>query len=229
MATFLSEVKIIDLNRSRLDTSEMDLLESSLKKLEKDLSSLKLPKKPKDEAKTADYKKALETHEKKSKKLEMEILKEGDKIATLEKKEKKDRAKGVYKFAKGGKVYTNQPMADSLGGLDAGYKFKWNRDDERAIRDWKIKFGFELVTVKDPYLAEGGDVDAEGRFTFDDAVLMKITLRKYAEKQMRAQAKSDRAMAGRLKEFESTLAEKGVEASDEFIGDWKKKLGIDNL
>ena len=142
-------------------------------------------------------------------------------------REKSKPKKGMYKFVKGGKVYTNQPMADSLGGLDNGYVFKWNRDDPKAIRKWEIRFGFDLLTIKDPYFAEGADVDAEGRYFLGDAVLMKITLRKYAEKQMRAQAKSDRAVAGKLKEFQTTLESKGVESSDEFIGDWKKQLGID--
>lgn len=221
----LSDVKIIDLKRSELDTSEMDSLRAKYKKLEKDLSSLKSPKKPKDEAKLDAFNKAFATYAKKLKKAEEDTKLVESKIADAEKKEKKDRAKGKYEFKK--KVYTNQPMADSLGGLDTGYKFKWNRDDPKAIRKWEIQFGFELVTIKDPYFAEGADVDAEGRYIFGDAVLMKLTLRKYAEKQMKARAKSDRAVASRLKEFQTDLAQKGIEASDEFIGDWKKQLGID--
>ena len=138
-------------------------------------------------------------------------------------------SKGIYKFASGGKIYTDKPMADTTGGLDFGYKFKWGHNTDKDISTWKIRDGFELVTAKDPYLPEEPTaLDAEGKFVFGDAVLMKISLRKYAEKQMRSQAKSDRAIAGKLKEFEATLASRGVEASDEFIGDWKKELGIDD-
>lgn len=223
----LRDIRIIDLKRSKLDTREMDSLNSDLKKLEKSLSSLKQPKKPKDEAKIADYEKALKAHEKKSKDLETKTSAVKDKIAELEIAEKKERAKGKYKFEK--KVYTNQKMADSLGGLDFGYKFKWNKNGAEYIEKWELQHGFELMTSKDPYLPEGAGtkIDAEGKHIFGDLVLMKITLRKYAEKQMKAQAKSDRAMASKFKEFQTTLASKGVEASDEFIGDWKKQLGID--
>lgn len=144
-------------------------------------------------------------------------------------KTKSKPAKGKYVFAKGGKVYTDKPMADTTGGLDFGYKFKWGHNTAKDISTWKIRDGFELVTAKDPYLPEEPTaLDAEGKFVFGDAVLMKISLRKYAEKQMLAQAKSDKAVASRLKEFQATLAAKGVEASDEFIGDWKKQLGIDD-
>ena len=226
---FLSEIKIIDLKRSKFDTSELDSLIANLKKLEKDFSSLKSPVqiKDKDGAITASCKRALVAHAKKSKDFEAKISEAKDKIAELETAEKKARAKGQYKFKK--KVYTDKPMADTTGGLDFGYKFKWGHNDAKDISTWKVRDGFELVTAKDPYLPEEPTaLDAEGKFIFGDAVLMKITLRKYAEKQMLSQAKSDKAVASRLKEFQATLASKGVEASDEFIGDWKKQLGIDD-
>ena len=136
-------------------------------------------------------------------------------------------SKGIYKFAVGGKAYIDKPMADTTGGLDYGYAFKWGRNTEKDISTWNIRDGFEVVTVKDPYLPDGIPPNAEGRFVFGDAILMKITLRKYAEKHMKSQAKSDRAAAAKLKEFQTTLASKGVEASDEFIEGRKKELGID--
>lgn len=204
---FLSEIKIIDLKRSKFDTSEMDLLEANLKTFKGKTETLK----------TAELKKRAE----------VEVVAIEERIKKLKGKEQADRRKGKYKFEK--KVYTDKLMADTTGGLDFGYKFKWGRDDPKAISTWKIRDGFELVTVKDPYLPEEPTaLDAEGKFVFGDAVLMKISLRKYAEKQMRSQAKADKAVASRLKEFETTLASKGVEASDEFIGDWKKQLGIDD-
>lgn len=207
---FLSEIKILDLKRSELDTGEMDLLEANLQKFKGKTKTLK----------TAESKK----------KAEVEVVATEERIKKLKEKEKADRKKGSYKFKK--KVYTDKQMADTTGGLDFGYKFKWNRDDARAIADWRIKYGFELVTVKDPYLPEGVPPDGEGKFVFKipgDSVLMKITLRKYAEKQERARAKSDRAVAGKLKEFQAALASKGVDAvdaSDKFIEDRKKELGI---
>ena len=204
---FLSEIKIIDLKRSEFDTGEMDLLEANLQKFKGKAKNLK----------TVESKK----------KAEVEAVAVEERIEKLKAKEKKERAKGQYKFKK--KAYTDKPMADTAGGLDFGYKFKWGRNTEKDISTWKIRDGFELVTAKDPYLPEEPTaLDAEGKFIFGDAVLMKITLRKYAEKQMRSQAKSDREVAGKLKEFEATLASKGVEASDEFIGNWKKQLGIDD-
>ena len=223
---FLNEIKIIDLKRSKFDTSEKDSLTVQLEKLGKDRSSLKPPVTSKDEASTASHKKALESHKKKSKDLELKIEKVKEKLTELEKREKKDKSKGLYKFAKGGRVYTDKMMADTTGGLDFGYKFKWNRNDDRAINDWNIKHGFELVTVKDSYLPEGVPPNGEGKFVFGDAILSKITLRKYAEKQMIAQARSDKAVASKFKDFKATLESKGVEASDEFIGDWKEGLGI---
>ena len=132
--------------------------------------------------------------------------------------------KGQYEFTK--KIYTNQKMADTTRGLDFSYKFKWNTNNEKAIRDWRIKYGFELVTVKDPSFPEGAELDAEGKWIFGDAVLMKIPLRKYAEKQMRAEAKSNRAVAQRYKEFQATLGEKKVQICDEFIEKRKAELGI---
>lgn len=222
---FLSEIKIIDLKRSEFDTREKDSLEVGLKKLEKDFSSLKSPKKPKDEAKLAAYNTALAAHAKKSKDFGAKISNAKDKIARLEAADKKARAKGQYKFKK--KVYTDKPMADSTGGLDYGYAFKWGRNTEKDISTWKIRDGFEPVTVKDPYLPDGIPPNAEGRFIFGDAILMKITLRKYAEKHTKSQAKSDRAAAARYKEFQATLESRGVEASDEFIEGRKKELGLD--
>lgn len=231
MATFLSDVRIIDLKRSVIDTSERDNLKTKLKKLEKDQSSLKSPKKPKDEAKLAKYEKALKVHEKKSKNLEVKIFETEEELKKLEKKEKLDREKGRYEFKT--KVYTDKRMEDSTGGLDFGYRFKWNRDDERAIRDWRVKFGFELVTMKDPYLPEGAELDSEGKWVFGDAVLMKITLRKYAEKQMRSIELSERASQDKLKEFKAILSgatKEGVEtAPDEQLERWKQQLGIDKL
>lgn len=140
-------------------------------------------------------------------------------------KSKSKPDKGEYHFTK--KVYTNQKMADTTRGLDASYKFDWNRNDSKAIRDWKIKYGYEMVTVKDPYFPEGTELSAESTFVFGDAVLMKIPLRKYAEKQMRAEAKSNRAAADRMKEFKTALESRRVEICDEYIEKRKKDLGID--
>jgi len=140
-------------------------------------------------------------------------------------KKKSNPEKGEYTFIK--KVYTNQKMADTTLGLDYSLKFKWNRNDERAIKDWQIKYGFEFVTIKDPYLPEGISPNAEGHFVFSiDAILMKIPLRKYAEKQMRAEAKSDKAAAARYKEFQSSLADKQIQIADEYIEKRKESLGI---
>ena len=114
--------------------------------------------------------------------------------------EKSNPKKGDYHFVD--KVYTDKKMADTVKGFDYGYKFKWNRDDPRSIKDWVIKYGFELVTPKDPYLPEGVPPDGEGKFVFGDAVLMKIPLRKYAKKQLKAIQKSERALSSKVKDFE---------------------------
>ena len=143
--------------------------------------------------------------------------------SVLDETKKSKPEKGEYFFKK--KVYTTNKMADARKGL-AGWKFKWNRNDDRCIRDWQIKWGFSLVTPKDPYWPEGIPPDAEGKYVFGDAVLMKIQIAKYAEKRTREIAKSDRAARSRIKEFEQVMAEKNVKVEDEFIERYKQDLGI---
>lgn len=143
--------------------------------------------------------------------------------------EKSKPKKGVYVFTN--KVYTDKKMADTTKGLE-GYKFKWNENSDKAIKDWQIKYGFELVTPDDPYLPEGLPPDAEGKYVFGDAVLMKIPLRKYAEKQMREVAKSERATKDIVRKFEDSLRGKTVDGKDvevvnDYIDRWKESLGIE--
>lgn len=229
MATFQSETRIIDLRRSVLDTSEEDALTAKIKQLED--RSLKPPIKPKDEAKLAKYEKELKAHEKKSRDSEVKIFEAKEELKRFKEKEEKDRKKGYYNFKK--KVYTDKKMEDSTGGLDFGYRFKWNRDDDRAIRDWEIKYGFELLTSKDPYVVEGAQLDSEGRWIFGDSVMMKITLRKYVEKQLQSIQRSERASRTKMEEFRAILkgaTKEGVpEADQREIERWKQQLGIDKL
>lgn len=229
MATFQSETRIIDLRRSVLDTSEEDALTAKIRQLKG--QSLKPPAKPKDEAKLAKYEKELKAYEKKSRDLEVKIFEAEEELKRFKEKEEKDRKKGHYKFKK--KVYTDKKMEDSTGGLDFGYRFKWNRDDDRAIRDWEIKYGFELLTAKDPYVVEGAQLDSEGRWIFGDSVMMKITLRKYVEKQLQSIQRSERASRTKMEEFRAILrgaTKEGVPEADQGeIERWKQQLGIDKL
>lgn len=227
MATFISETKIIDLRRSVLDTSERDALTAKIKQLETDQASLKPPV-AKSEKKTATDVKAMKAYEKKARDLEVKLFEAEEELKKLDEKEKADREKGQYKFKK--KVYTDKEMEDSTGGLDFGYRFKWNRNTDRDISDWRVKYGFELVTTKDPYVVEGAELDSEGKWVFGDAVLMKITLRKYVEKQLRAIQKSERASRDKVEEFKAILAgatKEGVKVSDpDQIEKWKQQVGI---
>lgn len=93
------------------------------------------------------------------------------------------------------------------------YYFLWVRynpaDGLRTVRDYKIQWGFNYVTIDDPFWPEGVPL-TEGKYLFGDVVLMKCQLitelrRREVAKQM-SEAQSMTAFRG----FKSNAAAAGV-------------------
>ncbi len=128
-----------------------------------------------------------------------------------------DPKKGQYEFRK--KVYVEK--ADYLNAsVRPPYKFKWNRYEPktnyREVRNWQVRLGASFVTIKDPWWPEGVPPDGEGKYVFDDAVLMKIPLRRYLEEKERNRLRAERAPSAKMREFKANLERRaGKDAVDE--------------
>lgn len=97
------------------------------------------------------------------------------------------------------------------------YKFTWNRNVERHIKAWQVKWNYSLVTVNDGYWPEGVRSNGEGHYEFGDLVLMKISLEDFIAKRKPEIEASNRQAAAELKRFEGERKKLGADVDDEIL------------
>ena len=131
---------------------------------------------------------------------------------------KSDPSKGMYELKH--KVYVRD--GDYLQqDTRPPWVFMWNRYEPRTnykeVRDWQIKYQATFVTLEDPYWPEGVPPDAEGKYVYGDAVLMKIPLEVWMNKRIADSERSERAGKSLKRKFEQTAKAEGAGISEDAI------------
>lgn len=135
---------------------------------------------------------------------------------------KHGRKESNFEFKK--RVYASKKYSDSTTRpriANTPVYFAWNRNHPREIQKWKSMCKFEIVTVNDPFVPEGVAPNAEGRYIFnDDMILMQCPLVEWVLKRKREIAKSDRAARARIQEFEDSVRAQGLKVAKREIEDY---------
>jgi len=99
------------------------------------------------------------------------------------------------------------------------YKFVWNRNEIKDIRDWQVKWRFSLVTVDDGYWPEGCVPNGENHYEHGDLILMKISISDFIEKR-KVELKADLVQReGEARRFKSETKKLGAEVNDQILHD----------
>lgn len=193
--------KVIDLERSVLDESELD-------DAKKKLATLKATaKRTKDETKLEKQKSDLELAEAEVKRIE-------------ELYEKERYQEAFWKFKE--KVYVNfrEP------GARPPFWFSWcrydNRDNYRHLSEWRYQFGYVPVKRDDPYWPENVPLNQNGHYQVGDLCLVKCRLIDHLKRRFEEIELAKKAGRAKIDEFEAAVATQGeqIEAGliQELIG-----------
>lgn len=193
----LRDIKLIDLNRSVLDTDELDELLSKKKDVETKLGKLKEPKA--EQAKTKYFSKKAE--------LTKQVEKLNNEAEKVREQYGKNRKLGNYTFKKKVYVSWNDPATRPQ------HYVKWNRNTPYDVEGWRTKWNYSEVTINDPYWPEGVKPNQEGHYVYrTDMILMKCPLKDYVMKRAKEIEKSEFAVAAKRREYEELVKLKGSEA-----------------
>jgi len=210
MPDTINEVKIVALNRSILDTSEVDDLISKKAGIESKRNALKEPKT--EEAK----KKYLD----KLSKLSKEVSRLDGEIEEAKKRHEDDIKNNRYKFKK--KVYVKKPDDYLKAETMHPYFFHWGRHtaDGREVQKWIIKWNYSFLTKEDEYWPEGVPRNEEGHYQWGDAVLMKISIQDFIAKRKKELKKANEAPTRRMRKFKDSLPKEAQD--DKLLEDVEK-------
>lgn len=209
----LRGIKIIDLEHSVLDNSNVERLEQEIGDFRKKLETLrntKIDRREKDaDKKEADRDERMINFGVAIDELTKELIREKDEILS-------EQRRGVYRFKK--KVYVNY--------RDAGRRPPWkfipcwysDSDNYGMYRDWQIQFGSTaLVFGKDRYVPEGIPVNSEGHYVYKDVIWMKEDLQKYLRRMVVAIKKSETSSKAEFDSLDAQFAEEGAGLSTEYM------------
>jgi hypothetical protein len=118
-------------------------------------------------------------------------------------------------------VFTVKKFCPINYSTDKKWFFSWAhydpRDQLKSCRDWQVQYNYSFVTLDDPFWPEGLPPNAEGRYVFRDAVLMKRPL---VEELKDRKANRDRAnmmVGARVGQFQAAAKNDGIELDDQMM------------
>ena len=188
--------KVIDLERSVLDESELEDAKKTLTTLKGTLKRIK------DEAKVDKVKSEIVIAEDRLKK-----------IQDLYEKERYDE--GFWKFKE--KVYVNYHEP----GARPPHWFSWcrydNRDNYRHMSEWKWQFGYVPVTRDDPYWPENVPLNSRGHYQIGDLALVRCRLIDHLKLRWEEIEVAKKAGKAKLDEFEAAVKTQGDQIEQSLI------------
>ena len=99
-------------------------------------------------------------------------------------------------------------------------------DNFRGLYTWQIRYKAVPVTVDDEVIPEGIPPNPEGKFVFDDLIMVKIPLEEHMKRRARDVAKSESKAGEMLKAYVSDLKAQGMDAPEDQLRASLEKLGI---
>ena len=129
--------------------------------------------------------------------------------------DKSDPGKGRYKWTR--KAYIDPRFFDK----NREWFFTWWKYDPRdgfeQVEKARAGYGYEPVTVDEPFVPEGAVVTAENWWRFGDVVLMKCSLIEHLKRRERDMAIAKKAGKSGIKEMQAELKDADAALPDDYI------------
>ena len=188
--------KIVDLERSVLDESELDEAKKTLTTLQGKLKQLK------DEAKVEKAKSGIGVAESEIKRIE-------------ELYEKERYEEGFWKFKEKVLISYHEP------GARPPHWFEWcrydNRDNYRHLSEWRYQFGHVPVTRDDPFWPENVPLNENGHYVIGDLCLVRCRLIDHLKRRWEETESAKKAGQGKIDEFEAAVKTQGDQIEQSLI------------
>ncbi len=124
---------------------------------------------------------------------------------------KSDPANGKYSWIQ--KTYMDPRLFD----YEKKWKFSWRRKKQESMDTDRSIYGFEPVTVSDPYVPEGATLDANKHWTFGDLLLAKCDLGEFLVRHQESRRLSDTRAGSLQKGFKNEIDAAGAGVPDGLI------------
>lgn len=129
-------------------------------------------------------------------------------------RDKSDPKQGKY-------VFTVKKYIQGNYSRNPDWFFSWGhydpRDQMQDCMAWIYQYDYSFVTTEDGFWPEGIVPNAEGRYVFRDAVLMKRPLLEELRDRKANRDRANMAIKGKVDKFQSDLKKEGGELDEQTL------------